>query len=56
MQRQRTKVVYNNNSKQFTKEQLELLTLGLNFGIAPKKFPLVDYVMAMEILCQKLKI
>ena len=27
------KVVYNNSSKQLTMEQLELLSLGLNFGI-----------------------
>ena len=40
------KVVYNNSSKQFTTEQLELLSLGLNFGIAPKRFPIVEYVTA----------
>ena len=49
------KVVYNNSSKQLTKEQLEVLSLGLNFGIAPKKFPLVEYVTATEVLCQKLE-
>ena len=49
------KVVYNNSSKQFTTEQLELLSLGLNFGIAPKRFPIVEYVTATEVLCQKLE-
>ena len=49
------KVVYNNSSKQFTTEQLDLLSLGLNFGIAPKRFPIVEYVTATEILCQKLE-
>ena len=54
--RSQTESSFNNSSKQLTEEQLELLSIGLNFGIAPKKFPLVEYVMAMEILCQKLKI
>ena len=48
------KVVYNNSSKQLTKEQLEVLSLGLNFGVTPKKFPLVEYVQAAELLCQRL--
>ena len=51
----RKKVVYNNSSKQLTEEQLQLLSIGLNFGIAPKKFPLVEYVTATEVLCQKLE-
>ena len=38
-----------------TDEQIELLSLGLSFGIAPKKFPLLEYVMAAEVLCQKLE-
>jgi len=29
--------------------------LGLNFGVAPRKFPLVEYVTATEVLCQKLE-
>ena len=49
------KVVYNNSSKQLTKEQLEVLSLGLNFGVTPKKFPLVEYVQAAELLCQRLE-
>ena len=49
------KVVYNNSSKVLTEEQLELLALGLNFGLAPRKFPLVEYVAATEDLCQKLE-
>jgi len=48
-----TKVVYNNSS--MTEEQLELLSLGLNFGITPKKFPLLEYVTAAEVLCKKLE-
>ena len=51
----RKKVVYNNSSKQLTEEQLELLVIGLDFGIAPKKFPLVEYITATEVLCQKLE-
>ena len=38
-----------------TDEQIELLSLGLNFGIAPKKFPFLEYVTAAEVLCQKLE-
>ena len=49
------KVVYNNSSKKLTEEQLEVLALGLNFGITPKKFPLVEYIQAAELLCQKLE-
>ena len=43
------KVVYNFSSKKLTEEQLELLSLGLNFGIAPRRFPLVEYVTATEL-------
>ena len=50
-----TKVVYNNSSKKLTEEQLELLSLGLNFGITPRKFPLLEYVTAAEVLCKKLE-
>jgi len=49
------KVVYNFSSKKLTEEQLELLSLGLNFGIAPRRFPLVEYVTATELLCQRLE-
>ena len=49
------KVVYNNSSKKLSEEQMELLALGLSFGIAPKKFPLIEYVTATEFLCQKLE-
>ena len=49
------KVVYNNSSKVLTEEQLELLALGLNFGLAPRKFPLAEYVAAKKDLCQKLE-
>ena len=50
-----TKVVYNNSSKQLTEEQIELLSLGLNFGVTPKEFPLLEYVTAAEVLCQRLE-
>ena len=46
---------HNNSSKKLTGEQLEVLALGLNFGITPKKFPLVEYIQAVELLCQKLE-
>ena len=51
------KVVHNYSSKHLTEEQLEVLSLGLKFGIAiaPKKFPLVEYEAATEVLCQKLE-
>ena len=49
------KIVYNNSSKKLTEEQMELLALGLNFGLTSKKFPLVEYVTATEDLCQKLE-
>ena len=53
----KNKVVYNsyNSSKVLTEEQMELLALGLNFGLAPKKFPLVEYLPATEHLCQRLE-
>ena len=50
-----TKVVYNNSSKKLTEGQLELLSLGLNFGVTPKTFPLLQYVTAAEVLCKKLE-
>ena len=34
---------------------MELLALGLNFGLALRKFPLVEYVAATENLCQRLE-
>ena len=49
------KVVYNNSSKKLTEEQMELLALGLNFGLTQSKFPLVEYETATEDLCQKLE-
>ena len=38
------KVVYNNSSKVLTEEQMELLALSRNIGLAPKKLPLVEYL------------
>ena len=51
------KIVYNNSSRQFTRAQkeLDLLSLGLGFGITPKKFPLIEYITATENLCQSLE-
>ena len=49
------KVVYNNSSKQLTEKQMNLLALGLNFAIAPKKFPLIEYIAATEKLCQSIE-
>ena len=49
------KFVYNNSSRQFTQKELDLLSLGLGFGITPKKFPLIEYITATEKLCQSLE-
>ena len=49
------KIVYNNSSRQFTQKELDLLSLGLGFGITPKKFPLIEYITATEKLCQSLE-
>ena len=31
------------------------MSLGLNFGLTPKQFPLAEYVQATELLCQRLE-
>jgi len=49
------KVVYNNSSKKLSEDQVQLLSLGLNFGITPRKFPLAEYIQATELLCQRLE-
>ena len=49
------KIVYNHSSRQFTQKELDLLSLGLGFGITPKKFPLIEYITATEKLCQSLE-
>ena len=49
------KVVYNNSSKKLTEKQINILALGLNFAIAPKKFPLIEYIAATEKLCQSIE-
>ena len=49
------KVVYNNSSRVLTEKEIELLSLGLNFGMTPKKFPLVEYITATEVLCKSLE-
>ena len=49
------KIVYNNSSRELSMEEIELLTLGLNFGLASKRFPLVEYIVATEKLCLSLE-
>ena len=49
------KIVYNNSSKKLTSNQEKLLELGLNVAVTPKKFPLIEYVAAVEDLCQSLE-
>ena len=49
------KVVYSNGSRKLSKEHFQLLSLGLNFGLTPKTFPLAEYVQATELLCQRLE-
>ena len=43
---------YNDSGIELSKDESELLSLGLNFCIAPKKFPLVDHITAIEQLCK----
>ncbi|CAN0134736.1 unnamed protein product, partial [Heterosigma akashiwo] len=38
-----------------TEEQRDLLSLGLNFGIAPKRVPLVEYIAAVESTATDIK-
>jgi len=49
------KVVYNNSSRVLSEKEIELLSLGLKFGMTPKKFPLVEYITATEMLCKSLE-
>ena len=49
------KVVYNNSGKKLSAKQEQILELGLNFAITPKKFPLLEYIAAAEDLCQSLE-
>ena len=49
------KIIYNNSSRQFNQKELDLLSLGLSFGITQKKFPLIEYIAATEKLCQSLE-
>ena len=50
-------MVYNNSSRKLTDKEIELLSLGLNFGLTPRnlKFPLVEYITATEVLCKSLE-
>ena len=47
--------ITNNSSRKLTDKEIELLSLGLNFGLTPKKFPLVEYITATEVLCKSLE-
>ena len=49
------KIIYNNSKRVFNQREMDLLSLGLNFGITPKKFPLIEYIAATEKLCQSLE-
>ena len=49
------KIVYNNSNQIFNQREIDLRSLGLNFGITPKKFPLIEYIAATEKLCQSLE-
>ena len=50
------KILYDpKNEKKLTQKENELLSLGLNFGIAPKKFPLMKYYTAVENLTRSLE-
>ena len=44
-------LIYNGSGIELTKEETKLLSLGLNFCVAPKKFPLVEHIAAIEQLC-----
>ena len=49
------KIIYNNSSCQFNQKELDLLSLGLSFGITLKKFLLIEYIAATEKLCHSLE-
>ena len=49
------KIMYNNSKRIFNQKELDLLSLGLSFGLTPKKFLLVEYIAATEKLCQSLE-
>ena len=49
------KIIYNNSKRIFNQKEMDLLLLGLSFGITSKKFPLVEYIAATEKLCQSLE-
>ena len=45
-------IIYNDSGIELSNDESELLSLGLNFCIAPKKFPLVEHITAIEQLCE----
>ena len=49
------KIIYNNSKRVFNQREMDLLSFGLNFGITPKKFPLIEYIAATVKLCQSLE-
>ena len=42
------KIVYNNSKWIFNQREMDLLWLELNFGLTPKKIPLIEYIAATE--------
>ena len=49
------KNVYNNSGSPISENDENLFSLGLNFRIAPTKFPLVEYISSTEKLCQQME-
>jgi hypothetical protein len=49
-------IVYDlTTDKRVTEEQKDLLSLGLNFGIAPKRVPVVEHIASIESVVQQLE-
>ena len=42
------KVVYNTSGEHITKQEEDLLSLGLNFNIAPTRFPIMEYIYGIN--------
>ena len=42
--------IYNNSKGVFNQREMDLLSLGLNFGITPKKIPLIENISETEKL------
>jgi hypothetical protein len=48
-------LVYNNSHRELNQKETELLSLGLNFAITEKEFPVIEYIQATEKLCQHIE-